>query len=74
MTALEICVLCREPVPSAKGIDCYLCGGLFHYSNARECGVVLPNPSACCGMVYLCALCARKQGITSGDALSARQV
>jgi len=47
MTTTEACVVCRDPISAAQGITCYFCGRMFHYCNTRECGLVLPNPSAC---------------------------
>lgn len=47
MAAPETCSVCGDAVQGGEGITCYFCGQTFHYANARECGLVLPNPSAC---------------------------
>ncbi len=54
----ELCPVCSLTVDWGEGIRCYLCGRLFHLSSARECGHVLPNPKACCGLIHLCRPCA----------------
>lgn len=52
------CAICGGPVALGEGIACYLCGRPFHFSRERACGYALPNPYACCGLVYACATCA----------------
>jgi len=47
MTPREACTVCGVPAGGTEGITCYFCGRVFHYTNDRECGLVLPNPSAC---------------------------
>ncbi len=53
-----ICATCGQHVEARKGIQCHLCGRPFHFWHEKSCGYALPNPYACCGLVYACAACA----------------